>query len=86
MPPLALSDDARKQAVAALREYLADNLDLAVGDLKAGLLLDYVVTEFGPSLYNQAIVDARAFLDERIADLGSVCYHPEFPSTVRRKR
>jgi uncharacterized protein (DUF2164 family) len=86
MPSLALSDDARKQAVAALREHLAENLDLEVGDLKAGLLLDYVVTEFGPSLYNQAIVDARAFLDERIADLGSACYQPEFPSTVRRKR
>lgn len=85
MPPLALPDEARAQAVAALRHYLADNLDQEVGDLKATLLLDFVVSEFGPTIYNQAIADARAFLDERIADMASVCFHAEFPTTVRRK-
>lgn len=86
MPPLALADDARAHAVATLRHYIAENLDLEIGDLKATLLLDFVVSEFGPSIYNQAIADARSFLDERIADMASVCFHAEFPTTVRRKR
>ncbi len=86
MPPLALPEQARTQAVAALRHYIAENLDQEVGDLKATLLLEFVVSEFGPTIYNQAIADARAFLDERIADMASVCFHPEFPTTVRRKR
>jgi uncharacterized protein (DUF2164 family) len=86
MPPLTIPDDARKHAVAVLRQYLADELDAEVGELKATLLLDFIIRELGPTIYNQAIGDARGFLDERLADLGAVCFHAEFPGTVRRKR
>lgn len=86
MPPLTIPDDARTQAVALLREYLANELDAEVGELKATLLLDFIVRELGPTIYNQAIGDARTFLDERLADLGAVCFHAEFPGAVRRKR
>jgi uncharacterized protein (DUF2164 family) len=85
-PRIAIADDARKQAIAALREYVADNLDEEIGDLKAALLFDFIVTELGPTIYNQAIADARAFFEERASDLASECYHKEFPSTIRRKR
>lgn len=84
-PSIALPDSARKQAVAALRAYFAANLDEEIGDLKAGLLLDFILSELGPSVYNQAIADARAFFDERSQDLAAVCYHEEFPATTRRK-
>jgi len=81
---IALSDAARKQAIGALKQYFAANLDEEIGDLKAGLLLDFVVSELGPSVYNQAIADARAFFEERTGDLAAICYQDEFP-TSRRK-
>jgi uncharacterized protein (DUF2164 family) len=81
---VALPDAARKQAIAALQEYFAANMDGTIGDLKAGLLLDFILTELGPSVYNQAIADARAFFDERSSDLAAICYHDEFP-TSRKK-
>ena len=79
-PSIALPDSARKQAVAALRAYFAANLDEEIGDLKAGLLLDFILSELGPSVYNQAVADARAFFEERSSDLAAICYHDEFPS------
>ena len=82
---LALADPARKQAVAAIQQYFDDNMDEPVGDLKAGLLLDFVLSELGPSIYNQAVADARAFFEERSQDLAAVCYYEEFPATTRRK-
>jgi uncharacterized protein (DUF2164 family) len=85
-PSIAVSEDARKQAVAALREYCAEHMDEEVGELKASLLLDFILTELAPTIYNQAIADARAFFEERVADLPGVCYQQEFPSSVRRKR
>ena len=85
-PTIAVSDDARAHAVAALRAYFADNMDEEIGDLKAGLLYDFVLAELGPTIYNQAIADARAYFEERAADLVGTCYHEEFPSSVRRKR
>ena len=81
---IALQDAARKQAVAALQEYFRDNLDDEIGDLKAGLMLDFILSEIGPSVYNQAIADAGAFFEERTSDLAAICYHDEFP-TSRKK-
>jgi uncharacterized protein (DUF2164 family) len=79
-----LSDASRKQAVAALQQYFRDNMDDEIGDLKAGLLLDFIVAELGPSVYNQAVADARTFFEERSADLAAVCYYEEFPTTLKK--
>ena len=78
---LSLPDCTRKQAIAALQEYFRDNLDDEIGDLKAGLMLDFVLSEIGPSVYNQAIADARTFFEERTSDLGAICYYDEFPTS-----
>ena len=83
-PALVLPDAARKQAIAALQQYFAANLDEEIGDLKAGLLLDFILSELGPSVYNQALADARAFFEERSNDLAAVYYRDEFP-TARKK-
>jgi uncharacterized protein (DUF2164 family) len=82
--PITIPDAARRQAVAALQQYFRDNLDEPVGDLKAGLLLDFILAELGPTVYNQAIADARAFFDERTSDLAAFCYHDEFPTSRKR--
>jgi uncharacterized protein (DUF2164 family) len=78
---ISLPDAARKQSIAALRDYFAKNMDEEIGDLKAGLLLDFILSELGPSVYNQAIADARAFFEERTSDLAAICYYDEFPSS-----
>lgn len=78
---VTLPDPARKQAIAALRQYFAANLDEEIGDLKAGLLLDFILSELGPSVYNQAVADARAFFEERTSDLAAICYRDEFPTS-----
>jgi uncharacterized protein (DUF2164 family) len=77
---ITLPDAARKQAIAALQAYFADNMEEQIGELKAGLLLDFILSELGPSVYNQALADARAFFEERSNDLAAIYYHQEFPS------
>jgi uncharacterized protein (DUF2164 family) len=85
---ITLSDAARKQSIASIRRYFAEDLDQDVGDLKAGLMLDFILAEIGPSIYNGAIGDAQTYLRDRVADLDGVCSVPEFAfwpsSTVRR--
>jgi len=83
---IALSEPSRKQAVAAVQQYFAANMDDEIGELKAGLLLDFILSELGPSIYNQAIADARTFFEERTSDLGAICYHDEFPSSRKPNR
>ena len=79
-PPVAitLDPDARKQAIASIRRYVAENWEQDVGDLKAGLLLDYFLKEIGPSVYNRAIEDAQVYFQDRVADLEATCFEKEF--------
>jgi uncharacterized protein (DUF2164 family) len=75
---IMLSPETRKQLLASIKRYAAENLDDEIGDLKAGLLLDYCLQEIGPAVYNQAIADAQSYFTGRVADLEGVCHEEEF--------
>jgi uncharacterized protein (DUF2164 family) len=76
--PIALKPDIRKQLVESIKRYSAENFDEPIGDLKAGLLLDFCLAEVGAVVYNQAIGDAQKYFHERTTDLDGVCHQPEF--------
>jgi len=86
---ITLEDEVRKQAVASVRRYFAEQWDQDVGDLKAGLLLDYFLKEIAPSVYNRAIADAQVYFRDRAADLEATCFEREFgfwpPASHRRR-
>lgn len=90
IPPMtiSISDSARKQAIASIKRYLAEELDQDVGDLRAGLLLEFMLKEIAPTIYNGAISDAQTYLRDRVADLEGACSVPEFAywpkASVRR--
>lgn len=90
MQTLSLDDEPRKQAIASIKRYFAEELDQDIGDLKSGLLLDFFLKEIAPTVYNQAIGDAQTYLRDRLADLDAVCSVPEFAywekPVVRRAR
>ncbi len=85
--PITLAAEDRKRAVASIQRYVAAEWEQEIGDLKAGLLLDYFLTEIAPSVYNRAIGDAQVFLRDRVSDLEGACYQKEFafwpPSSQR---
>ncbi len=87
---ISLSDDVTKQSIASIQRYFAEELDQDIGDLKARLVLEFILKEIGPSVYNGAISDAQIFLRDRVADIESVCAVTEFAywekSSVRRAR
>ena len=64
--------------LGSIRRFFAENLDDDIGDLKARSVLDFFVRELGPSVYNQAILDAQATLTVAVADVAGNRYEPEF--------
>ena len=66
---ITITPETRKRLVASIKRYAVENLDGEIGDLKAGLLLDYCLKEIGPAVYNQAIADAQSYFTGRVADL-----------------
>ena len=74
--PIKLPPETVKQLHASIKRFFAEELEQDIGDLKAGTVLDYVIKEIGPSIYNGAIADAQAYFQERVTDLDGVCYEP----------
>jgi uncharacterized protein (DUF2164 family) len=60
----------------AIKRHFAD-LDEPISDFRAEGLLDFFVRELGPPVYNQAIRDACAFMQEKLTDLEGEIYEPE---------
>lgn len=89
---IKISPETTKQLHASIKRYVAENLDQDIGDLKAGLLLDYCLKEIGPTIYNQAIAEAQSYFQARVTDLEGVCYEKELtywapgPAESGRKR
>jgi uncharacterized protein (DUF2164 family) len=87
--PIELAKQVRAEAIASLKRYFEENLPEPLGDLAAGLLLDYFLEEIGPAVYNRAVADAQARLQQRVLDLTGEVYAEEFPywpkADARRK-
>lgn len=75
---LELPPQVRAQAIQSLQRYAIENLPQPLGDLPAGLLLDYFLEEVGPLVYNRAIGDAQARLQMRVGDLNGELFADEF--------
>jgi len=75
---LSLPPEKARRFHASLKSYLTENLDEEIGDLKTSLLLEFIMKELAPTVYNQAIADAQTYFQSRVADLEAVCYEEEF--------
>ena len=73
-----LAKEVRKQAIASLRRYFAEKMDEEIGDLRAELLLDFLLAEIGPSIYNRAVADAQSWFQDKTVDLDVAFHQPEF--------
>ncbi len=75
---IEISNDASKAAIASIQRYFAENLDEEIGNLAAGALLGFFLKEIGPVVYNQAVADAQARLQVRVAELDAEVYEEPF--------
>ena len=66
--PIELESDQRKRAIASIRRYFDENMDEDIGELKATLLLDFVLVEIAPSVYNLAVTEAQTYFRDKVAD------------------
>ena len=74
---IKLSKERRQELIGSIKGYFLEQHDEEIGDLKAGLLLDFFLELTGPSVYNQAVKDAQAYFQQKVEDLDGVCYLPE---------
>ena len=74
---IKLPKATKQRLIRSIKRYF-EEMDEEIGDLKASLFLDFCLQEICPTVYNQAIIDARSFMEDKLSDLEDTCYEPEF--------
>lgn len=82
---IELDKATRGEAVASIRRYFETNFSEPLGELKAGLLLNFFLEEIGPAIYNGAIADAQTKMQQRAADMSGELYAEPFPYWPREQ-
>lgn len=66
---IELNKEVRVVLVENLKRYYWNERNEELSNLGAQLLLDFIVNDIGPYIYNQAVEDSYAYMNERIEDL-----------------
>jgi len=83
MSTIEISKQARADAIASIQRYFEESMAEPIGEMPAGLLLNFFLEEIGPAIYNQAIRDAQARIQQRVSDLDGELYSDAFQYWTR---
>jgi uncharacterized protein (DUF2164 family) len=78
---IRLSDERRQRLVRILQHHFESSYAESLSEFRAVQLVDLCLRELGPTVYNQAIQDACAFMQDKLVDLEGEFYEP-LPSDV----
>jgi uncharacterized protein (DUF2164 family) len=78
MHTIELPKQVRAEVIASIQRYFEENMPEPIGDLPAGLLLNFFIEEIGPVIYNHAISEAQTRMQQRVSDLNGELYADEF--------
>ncbi|GAB3256879.1 DUF2164 domain-containing protein [Chitinimonas naiadis] len=66
---IEISKKDRDQAITSLQRYFDENMDEPIGNLAAGNLLNYLLEEIGPLVYNKAVADVQGHLQAKVMEV-----------------
>jgi uncharacterized protein (DUF2164 family) len=81
-----LPKEARALALASIERWFRENADEPIGNIQAGALLNFIIAEIGPSIYNRAVADVQQRLLMRVGELDIECHAEEFGFWRKAKR
>jgi uncharacterized protein (DUF2164 family) len=71
--------DQKKALMEKIQYYFESELGKTLGDLATENMLEFLIQTLGPLVYNEALKDARAVVNERILSLEDELYTLEKP-------
>jgi len=69
-----ISLEERKALIRDIAEFFDTQFEQEVSEFRAEMILDFFLEKLSPVVYNSAIVDARAFLSERLEDMEATLF------------
>ncbi|MCK5787205.1 MAG: DUF2164 domain-containing protein [Candidatus Sabulitectum sp.] len=69
-----ISLEEREALIRDITVFFDEQFEQEVSSFRAEMMLDYFLEKLSPVVYNSAIVDARAFLAERLEDMEATLF------------
>lgn len=64
-----VSKEKRNEMAASIKLYFSNERNEELGDLAAGLFLDFIMEELAVEFYNQGVYDSYTFMNAKVEDL-----------------
>ncbi|MFA9397212.1 MAG: DUF2164 domain-containing protein [Clostridiaceae bacterium] len=58
--------------IQSIKKFFQNEREEEIGDLAASLVLDFIMEEIGPKIYNQGVYDSYQYMNDRVEDLLSI--------------
>lgn len=71
-----LSEERRSELVLRLQGFFLEQFEEELSEFRADHLLDFALEALGPQVYNQAVQDARGFMQRKLEDLEGEVWMP----------
>ncbi|GGA10783.1 hypothetical protein GCM10008018_65080 [Paenibacillus marchantiophytorum] len=85
MLKLKLEKEQKDQLISRVQTYFYEERSEEIGALSAEFLLDYMIAEIGPYIYNQAIQDALKLVGDKMVALEDDLHAIEKPLQTKRR-
>jgi len=69
---IKVTKEQRDEMVSAIKHYFSKERGEEIGDLQAGLMLDFILEELAPEFYNMGVFDSYTYLQDMTEDLLSI--------------
>lgn len=66
---ITLTKERREDMISAIKDYFSAEREEDLGDLAAGMILDFFMEKLAPEMYNQGVYDAHRYMAEAAEDL-----------------
>jgi uncharacterized protein (DUF2164 family) len=85
MQPIKIQREHKLQVTSSIQDYFETELSSEIGQLASENLLDFMLKELSPHIYNQALADARKMIEQKMISIEEELYALEQPLTSARK-
>ncbi len=69
---ITVTKERRDDMISEIKYYFSKEREEEIGDLAAGLFLDFIIEKIAPEFYNQGVYDSHKYLQDAVEDLLSI--------------
>jgi len=70
--PIKVTKEGRSEMIAEIKNFFSKEREEEIGDLAAGIILDFILEKIAPELYNQGVDDSYRYIKDAAEDLLSI--------------